>query len=104
MTKVKEILSSFTADTTIEEARRLVAEALEETVKAEDDITALNITIEELKSTAIDSANEIDRLKEENGRLYRDRTISIIEKVEEKQDDVNDIDKQIAELESEIIL
>lgn len=99
------LLRSITSDTSIEEARRIIAEAVEGSQTIIDDLNALRITTNDLQSKLDESTAEIARLKEENGRLYRDRINrhfdDIDDKVTEKE---NDIEKQIAELEANIKL
>lgn len=107
---VKEILQQVTNDTTIEEARRYILEAMEQSDKDIDDLTALKENVKELEQTVQDNISQIDYLKEENGRLYRDRarniadeSYDVIDKVIKSEDEIKaEKEEEIKRLEKEL--
>ena len=88
MDRIIELLASVTEDSTIEEARRVIADCIEEAQKVKDDITGLKTSIDDITATNVDLTEEIARLKEENGRLYRDRVRTATDIVEKKVEDI----------------
>ena len=100
--KIKALISSATEEMTAEELRRIIADVNDEIVTAELDITALNTRVSELETQNDGYIAEIDRLKEENGRLVKERLgSSQSEEKEEKEEKETDLEK-IEKLESEI--
>ena len=91
MEKIIEILNGASENTSTEELRRIIADALDETQAVVDDIAQYQRVIDELTQSNADKDFEIARIKEENGRLFRERmaekTEKVIEKSEEKTDD-----------------
>lgn len=94
MEKILELLNGITEETSIEEARRIVLDAVEMCNTVLDDMKALKDLVDEQNTSLTDKDYEIARLKEENGRIYRDRAEQIvknseaeIDKVEEKTQD-----------------
>ena len=81
MDRIIELLASVTEDSTIEEARRVIADCIDEAQKVKDDITGLKQSIDEINAVNADLTDEVARLKEENGRLYRDRVRTVTEAV-----------------------
>ena len=99
--KIKSLISSATEEMTAEELRRIIADVNDEIVTAELDITALNTRVSELDSQNSEYIAEIDRLKEENGRLFKERLGS--SQLEQKETEEKETeDEKIAKLESEI--
>ena len=88
MDRIIELLASVTEDSTIEEARRVIADCIDEAQKVKDDITGLKTSIDDINATNVDLTEEIARLKEENGRLYRDRVRTATDIVEKKVEDI----------------
>lgn len=101
MEKIIELLNTITEETSIEEARRVVLEVAELCKSVVDDITAMKNLIDELTTKADDREYEIARLKEENGRIYRDRAEQIMENVERKADEI--ADKTAEETEADLM-
>lgn len=100
---VKEILSQVTDETTIEEARRYIIDALEQNEKDSDDLEALKENIHDLEQSVQEYISQVDYLKEENGRLYRDRARNIADESYDVVDKViKSEDEQKAEREAEI--
>lgn len=91
MEKLLEIIGSVNEESSTEELRRAIADARDESEKVRDDIAEYQRYIDELTASNADKDGEIARLKEENGRLFRDRiaekTEEIIDAVDEKTDD-----------------
>lgn len=91
MDKIIKILQGATEETSTEELRRIIADALDETQLVVDDIKEYQRVIDNLTQSNKDKDFEIARIKEENGRLFRermaDKTDRIIEKSEEKTDE-----------------
>lgn len=101
MEKLLELLNGITEDTSIEEARRIVLDAIEAANSALDDVKALKDLVDEQNESLANKDYEIARLKEENGRIYRDRAESIVKHAE---DEVNKVsEKTNDELEAELI-
>jgi hypothetical protein len=99
--KLLELLNGITEDTSIEEARRIILDAIEAANSALDDVKALKDLVDEQNESLADKDYEIARLKEENGRIYRDRAESIVKHAE---DEVNKVsEKTNDELEAELI-
>lgn len=88
MDKLLEILNRVNDESSLEELRRAVADALDAAADVGKDIGEYQNIIDELTKSNGDKDFEITRLKEENGRLFRDRledkTRKITEEVEEK--------------------
>lgn len=91
MEKIITILSSVTEESSAEELRRAIADALDEAATVTNDIEEYQRVIDELTQSNADKDFEIARIKEENGRLFRerlaDKTERVKEAVEEKTDD-----------------
>lgn len=91
MEKIIDLLKAATEESTPEELRRIIADALDETASVVGDINEYQRVIDELTQSNADKDGEIERIKEENGRLFRERMADkmekIIEKSEEKTDD-----------------
>ena len=87
MDEIVEFLASITDNITIEEARRIIADVIDEANKVKDDITGLKQSIDDINAVNADLTDEVARLKEENGRLYRDRVRTATDIVEEKVED-----------------
>lgn len=101
MNKIIELLNAITEDTSIEEARRIILDVLELCKSVADDIQGLRDIIEEQQESLANNDYEIARLKEENGRIYRDRAERLMENTEKKINEV--VEKTQAETESELI-
>ena len=98
MDKIIELLASVTEDSTIEEARRVIADCIDEAQKVKDDITGLRQSIDDINAVNADLTDEVARLKEENGRLYRDRVRTATEAVEEKVEETLTPEQEAEEL------
>ena len=98
MDKILELLASITENTTVEEARRIIADVIDEAQKVKDDITGLKQSIDDINAVNADLTDEVARLKEENGRLYRDRVRTATEAVEEKVEDTLTPEQEADEL------
>ena len=98
MDRIIELLASITEDSTIEEARRVIADCIDEAQKVKDDITGLKQSIDDINAVNVDLTDEITRLKEENGRLYRDRVRTATDIVEEKVEDTLTPEQEADEL------
>ena len=101
MDKILELLNSITENTTIEEARRIVLDVVEMCKNIVDDINGYMGVIDELTKSNEDKDYEIARLKEENGRIYRDRAEQIRKNIDAEVDAVNEDDT--ATIEEELI-
>ena len=101
MEKLLELLNGITEDTSIEEARRIVLDAIEAANSALDDVKALKDLVDEQNESLVNKDYEIARLKEENGRIYRDRAESIVKHAEDEVSKVSE--KTNDELEAELI-
>lgn len=99
--KIIELLNGITEDTSIEEARRITLDAMELCKSVADDMQGLKDVIEEQQESLTNKDYEIARLKEENGRIYRDRAERLIENTTKKINEV--VEKTQAETESELI-
>ena len=98
MDRIIELLASVTEDSTIEEARRVIADCIDEAQKVKDDITGLKQSIDDINAINADLTDEVARLKEENGRLYRDRVRTVTEAVEEKVEETLTPEQEAEEL------
>lgn len=91
MDKIITILSGVNEESSAEELRRAIADALDETAAVTDDIKEYQRVIDELTESNANKDSEIARIKEENGRLFRerlaDKTERATEAIEEKTDD-----------------
>ena len=101
MDRVIELLNSITEDSSIEEARRVILDVIELCNSVADDMKGLRDIISEQTESLTNKDYEIARLKEENGRIYRDRAERLINNTEKKIDEV--VEKTQAETESELI-
>lgn len=101
MERIIELLNSITEETSIEEARRVILDVVELCNSVADDMRGLKDIVDE-QAQSLDNKNyEIARLKEENGRIYRDRAERLIQNTEDKIAEVEE--KTQAELESELL-
>lgn len=101
MDRVIELLNSITEDSSIEEARRVILDVIELCNSVADDMKGLRDIIAEQTESLTNKDYEIARLKEENGRIYRDRAERLMENTEKKINEV--VEKTQAETESELI-
>lgn len=101
MDKIVELLNGITEGTSIEEARRIILDVVELCKSVADDMQGLKDIIEEQRESLTNNNYEIARLKEENGRIYRDRAERLMENSEQKINEV--VEKTQAETESELI-
>lgn len=101
MDKIIELLNNITEDTSIEEARRIILDVVELCKSVADDMQGLKDIIEDQRESLANKDYEIARLKEENGRIYRDRAERLIQNTEDKIAEVEE--KTQAEIESELI-
>lgn len=103
MERIIELLGTIGEDSTVEEARRVIADVRDLIGEVNSDITGFKETIDELSGKLAERDDEIERLKEENGRLFRERVAkydaAINNKVTETEKSVED---EIAELEANI--
>lgn len=101
MERIIELLNGITEETSIEEARRVILDVVELCNSVADDMRGLKDIVDEQAQSLTDKDYEIARLKEENGRIYRDRAERLIQNTEDKISEVEE--KTQAELESELI-
>lgn len=101
MRRIIELLNGITEETSIEEARRVILDVVELCNSVADDMRGLKDIVDEQTQSLSDKDYEIARLKEENGRIYRDRAERLIQNTEDKIADVEE--KTQAETESELI-
>lgn len=101
MERIIELLNSITEETSIEEARRVILDVVELCNSVADDMRGLKDIVDEQAQSLTDKDYEIARLKEENGRIYRDRAERLIQNTEDKIAEVEE--KTQAELESELL-
>lgn len=101
MERIIELLNGITEDTSIEEARRVNLEVIELCKTVADDMRALKDVVDEQTQSLTDKDYEIARLKEENGRIYRDRAEQIMANTEKAIDEV--AEKSTEELEDELL-
>ena len=101
MDKIIELLNGITEETSIEEARRVILDVVELCNSVADDMRGLKDIVDEQVQSLSDKDYEIARLKEENGRIYRDRAERLIQNTEDKIAEVEE--KTQAELESELL-
>lgn len=84
MDKIVELLNGITEDTSIEEARRIILDVVELCKSVADDMQGLKDIIEEQRESLTNKDYEIARLKEENGRIYRDRAERLMDNTTKK--------------------
>lgn len=101
MERIIELLNGITEETSIEEARRVILDVVELCNSVADDMRGLKDIVDEQAQSLTDKDYEIARLKEENGRIYRDRAERLIQNTEDKIAEAEE--KTQAELESELI-
>ena len=101
MERIIELLNGITEETSIEEARRVILDVVELCNSVADDMRGLKDIVDEQAQSLTDKDYEIARLKEENGRIYRDRAERLLQNTEDKIAEVEE--KTQAELESELI-
>lgn len=101
MERIIELLNGITEETSIEEARRVILDVVELCNSVADDMRGLKDIVDEQAQSLTDKDYEIARLKEENGRIYRDRAERLIQNTEDKIAEVEE--KTQAEIESELI-
>lgn len=101
MRRIIELLNGITEETSIEEARRVILDVVELCNSVADDMRGLKDIVEEQAQSLSDKDYEIARLKEENGRIYRDRAERLIQNTEDKNAEVEE--KTQAELESDLL-
>lgn len=101
MERIIELLNGITEETSIEEARRVILDVVELCNSVADDMRGLKDIVDEQAQSLSDKDYEIARLKEENGRIYRDRAERLIQNTENKIAEVEE--KTQAETESELI-
>lgn len=101
MERIIELLNGITEETSIEEARRVILDVVELCNSVADDMRGLKDIVDEQAQSLTDKDYEIARLKEENGRIYRDRAERLIQNTEDKIAEVEE--KTQTELESELI-
>lgn len=101
MERIIELLNGITEETSIEEARRVILDVVELCNSVADDMRGLKDIVDEQAQSLTDKDYEIARLKEENGRIYRDRAERLIQNTEDNSAEVEE--KTQAELESELI-
>ena len=87
MDKIKELLASITEETSVEEARRIILEVSEKLAEIETDVNEYQRLVNEGVDKIAELDAEIARLKEENGRIYRERAETIKRNVKDKIDD-----------------
>lgn len=95
--KLRELLSGITEEMTIEEVRPVVADAVDALESADSDIDALVTRVGELEADIELKNAEIDKLRTENGRLFRER-IAHIEKSDEAEAEAVDEEMSAEEL------
>ena len=88
MDRIIDLLASVTENSTIEEARRVIADCIDEAQKVKDDIIGLNKSIDDINVVNAELTDEVARLKEENGRLYLDRVRTATDIVKEQVEDI----------------
>ena len=101
MERIIELLNGITEETSIEEARRVILDVVELCNSVADDMRGLKDIVDEQAQSLDNKDYEIARLKEENGRIYRDRAERLIQNTEDKIAEVEE--KTQAETESELI-
>jgi hypothetical protein len=99
--RIIELLNGITEETSIEEARRVILDVVELCNSVADDMRGLKDIVDEQAQSLTDKDYEIARLKEENGRIYRDRAERLIQNTEDKIAELEE--KTQAETESELI-
>lgn len=98
--ELRELLGTVTDESSLEEARRVIADALENIQSINDDIETLRVSYNDATAEIGNLTDEVNRLKEENGRLFRDRRSAYVNEV---ADDIQeDIEDAIAKLEQNI--
>lgn len=99
LNQVLELLNGITEDTAIEEARRVILDVAEMCKNVIDDIKAMKDLTDELTQSNTDKDYEIARLKEENGRIYRDRAERIMANVESEAAKIDEVTTEDVEAE-----
>ena len=95
------ILQGATEEMTAEELRRLIADAVEEVNDISINVEAVANERDTLKTENASQLTEIERLKEENGRLFK-KFLRQQEEVKEPATQEKNIDEIIENLEKEI--
>lgn len=98
---IAEIISGLSENASVEELRRALADISDANVTVLDDITALNSVISDLRSENANLTDEVSRLKEENGRLFRERVTVVADATNKELESVSSVD-EIEKLENEI--
>ena len=98
---ILEILQGATEEMTAEELRRLIADAVEEVNNISINVEAVVNERDNLKTENASQLTEIERLKEENGRLFK-KFLRQQEEVQEPPTQEKNIDEIIENLEKEI--
>lgn len=97
MEKILELLRSVTDETSIEEARRIILDVVELCDAIVNDINGYVDAIAQLTEERAKQDAEIARLREENGRIYRERAEQIRDNIERKADEVVDNAAELSE-------
>lgn len=98
---IAEIISGLSENASVEELRRALADISDANVTVLDDITSLNSVIEDLQNENRNLTDEVSRLKEENGRLFRERVTVVADATNKELESVSSVD-EIEKLENEI--
>ena len=98
MQNLFDLLATVTEETTIEEARRIILEVAGKLEDIRKDTEGYVALVNDQQNKITDLEYEIARLKEENGRIYRERAETIQRNIDAK---VAEISKE--ETEAELI-
>lgn len=97
MEKILELLRSVTDETSIEEARRIILDVVELCDGIVNDINGYADVIAQFTEERANQDAEIARLREENGRIYRERAEQIRDNIGRKVDEVVDKTAELSE-------
>lgn len=101
MEKLLEILNGINDETPIEEMRRAVLDVIDSLDGIKKDTEEYQNLVNEQQTKIDDLEFEIARLKEENGRIFRERAEQIQRNIDEKIDEIDE--KSQEDMEAELI-
>ena len=103
MERIYELLGAISEESTTEELRRVIADVRDLIDEVNSDIEGFKETVAELSGKVEERDAEIDRLKEENGKLFRERVARYDESINAKVNETEkSVEEEIAELEANI--
>ena len=84
--EIKEKIIKIDENTSLEEMRNTIADVVEAIPTVTSDITGLTDRVSELQTEVANRDAEIERLKTENGKLFRERVSKIVDESEDEKE------------------